>query len=64
MVMKLGRNHVLLTSALVGGAFLELGNSAHAADVAFRFDIPAEPLSQALAAVSRVVSRPVIYTGR
>jgi outer membrane receptor protein involved in Fe transport len=62
MVMKPRRNHVLLTSALVGGAFLKLSHSANAAETVFRFDIPSEPLSAALTDVSRVASRPIIYT--
>jgi hypothetical protein len=62
MVMKPRRNHVLLTSALVGGVLLELTHSADAAEAARRFDIPSEPLSQALTDVSRIASRPVIYS--
>lgn len=62
MVMKPRRNHALMTSALVGGVLLKLTNSADAADAAQRFDIPSEPLSQALSDVSRIASRPVIYS--
>ena len=62
MVMRPRRNHLLLTSALVGGAFLKLGNSAHAAESTYRFDIPAEPLSQALTDFSQVASQQIIYS--
>jgi iron complex outermembrane recepter protein len=62
MVMKPRRNHVLLTSALLGGAFLKLSNSANADESTYQFDIPAEPLSQALTDFSQVASQQIIYS--
>jgi iron complex outermembrane recepter protein len=55
------RRGTLVISTLVGGAFLRMG-TAQAIDVAHRFDIPAESLSQALAEFSQTAARPVIYS--
>src|SRR5690242_3188185 len=55
------RRGTLVLSTLVSGAFLRVG-SAYAIDVAHRFDIPAESLSQALADFRRTADRQVIFT--
>ena len=47
MVSKQSRGTLVL-STLVGGVFFRLGATAHAGDPTYRFDIPPEPLSQAL----------------
>lgn len=55
------RRGTWVLSSLVGGAVLRIG-SAQAIDIAHRFDIPAESLSQALADFSRTSARRVVYS--
>ena len=62
MVVKQRRSNLLLTSALVGGVFLRLGDTALAAAPTYQFDIPAEPLSQALTDFSQAASQQIIYS--
>ena len=62
MVVKHRRSKLLLTSALVGGVFLRLGDTALAAAPTYQFDIPAEPLSQALTDFSQAASQQIIYS--
>jgi iron complex outermembrane receptor protein len=61
MVVKQRRSNLLLTSALVGGVFLRLGDTALAAAPTYQFDIPPEPLSQALTDFSQAASQQIIY---
>src|ERR1700733_15009945 len=62
MVVKQRGSNLLLTSALVGGVFLRLGDTALAAAPTYQFDIPAEPLSQALTDFSQAASQQIIYS--
>src|SRR5580658_4029284 len=62
MVVKQRRSNLLLTSALVGGVFLRLGDTALAAAPTYQFNIPAEPLSQALTDFSEAASQQIIYS--
>src|ERR1700761_6604057 len=62
MVVKQRRSNLLLTSALVGGVLLRLGDTALAAAPPYQFDIPAEPLSQALTDFSQAASQQIIYS--
>ena len=62
MVLKQRRSTLLLTSALVGGVFFRVGDTADAAEPIYRFDIPAEPLGQALTDFSQTASQQVIYS--
>jgi iron complex outermembrane recepter protein len=55
------RRGTLVLSTLVGGAFLRIG-TAHAADLTYRFDIPAESLSQALTDFSQAAAQQIIYS--
>jgi iron complex outermembrane receptor protein len=55
------RRGTLVLSTLVGGAFLRIG-TAHAADPTYRFDIPAESLSQALTDFSQAAAQQIIYS--
>ena len=50
------RRGSLLVSTLVGGVFFRLGDTANAADPTYRFDIPREPLSQALTDFSQAAA--------
>src|SRR3984957_10073840 len=61
MVVK-QRRGTLLVSTLVGGVFFRLGDSAFAADPTYRFDIPREPLSQALTDFSQASAQQIIYS--
>jgi iron complex outermembrane recepter protein len=61
MVMKQRRGS-LLVSTLVGGVFFRLGDTAHAADPTYRFDIPREPLSTALTDLSQEAAQQIIYS--
>jgi iron complex outermembrane recepter protein len=56
------RRGSLLVSTLVGGVFFRLGDTANAADATFRFDIPPEPLSQALTDFSQAAAQQIIYS--
>src|ERR1700756_2160225 len=60
MILK-QRRGTLALSTLVGGAFLRIG-TAQAADLTYRFDIPAEPLSQALTDFSQTAAQQIIYS--
>jgi iron complex outermembrane recepter protein len=62
MVLKQRRSTLLLTSALVGGVFFRVGDTADAAEPIYQFDIPAEPLGQALTDFSQTASQQVIYS--
>jgi len=62
MILKQRRGTLLLTSALVGGVFFRVGDTAHAAEPIYRFDIPAEPLGQALTDFSQTASQQIIYS--
>ena len=61
MVVK-QRQGVLLVPALVTGVFFGLGDTAAAADPTYRFDIPREPLSQALTDFSQASAQQIIYS--
>ena len=61
MVVK-QRHGTLLVSTLAGGAFFGLGNAALAADPTYRFDIPREPLSEALTDFSQASAQQIIYS--
>ena len=61
MVVK-QRRGTLLVSTLVGGVFFRLGDAAYAADPTYRFDIPREPLSQALTDFSQASAQQIIYS--
>ena len=61
MVVK-QRHGTLLVSTLVGGVFFRLGDTAFAADPTYRFDIPREPLSQALTDFSQASAQQIIYS--
>lgn len=61
MVVK-QRRGTLLVSTLVGGVFFRLGDTAHAADPTYRFDIPREPLSTALTDFSQAAAQQIIYS--
>src|SRR5579863_1553627 len=56
------RRGTLLVSTLVGGVFFRLGDTALAADPTYRFDIPREPLSQALTDFSQASAQQIIYS--
>jgi iron complex outermembrane receptor protein len=60
MILKQRRSSLML-STLVGGAFLRIG-TAGAADLTYRFDIPSEPLSEALTDFSQVAAQQIIYS--
>jgi outer membrane receptor protein involved in Fe transport len=60
MILK-QRRGTLALSTLVGGAFLRI-STAHAADLTYRFDIPSEPLSQALTDFSQTAAQQIIYS--
>jgi iron complex outermembrane recepter protein len=62
MVLKQRRSTLLLTSALVGGVFFRVGDTADAAEPIYQFDIPAEPLGQALTDFSQTASQQIIYS--
>jgi iron complex outermembrane receptor protein len=53
---------LLLTTALTEIAMFGLAGAANAADQAFQFDIPAEPLGQALTDFSRISSQQVVFS--
>src|SRR5262249_15368022 len=55
------RRGTLVLSTLVGGAFLRMG-VAQGADLTYRFDIPAESLSQALTDFSQAAAQQIIYS--
>jgi len=61
MVSKQSRGTLVL-STLVGGVFFRLGATAHAGDPTYRFDIPPEPLSQALIDFSQTAAQQIIYS--
>jgi iron complex outermembrane receptor protein len=61
MVVK-QRRGTLLASTLIGGVFFRLGTAAQAGDPTYRFDIPAEPLSQALTDFSEAAAQQIIYS--
>jgi len=61
MVVK-QRQGTLLVSTLIGGVFFRLGDTAFAADPTYRFDIPREPLSQALTDFSQASAQQIIYS--
>src|SRR5215472_17374226 len=52
----------LLVSTVVGSILFPLGNTAYAADPTYRFDIPAESLSQALTDFSQAAAQQIIYS--
>ncbi len=56
------RSALLLSSALAGLAMLGLGGAAQAADQTYQFDIPAEPLGQALTDFSRTSSQQIVFS--
>lgn len=56
------RRGTLLVSAVVGSILFRLGNTAYAGDPTYRFDIPAEPLSQALTDFSQAAALQIIYS--
>ena len=56
------RHGTLLVSTLIGGVFFRLGDTAYAADPTYRFDIPREPLSQALTDFSQASAQQIIYS--
>jgi iron complex outermembrane recepter protein len=60
MTLKQRRGSLVL-STLVGGAFLRMG-TAQATDLTYRFDIPAESLSQALTDFSQTAAQQIIYS--
>jgi iron complex outermembrane recepter protein len=62
MARKQQRRGTLLVSTLVGGVFFRLGDTANAADPTYRFDIPREPLSQALTDFSQAAAQQIIYS--
>src|SRR5215475_12498607 len=55
------RRGTLVVSTLVGGVLFRLGD-AQAADPTYRFDIPREPLSQALTDFSQAAAQQIIYS--
>src|SRR6185312_7328227 len=61
MVVK-QRQGALLVPTLVTGVFFGLGDTAAAADPTYRFDIPREPLSQALTDFSQASAQQIIYS--
>ena len=61
MVVK-QRQGALLVPALVTGVFFGLGDTAAAADPTYRFDIPREPLGQALTDFSQASAQQIIYS--
>lgn len=62
--MKCGsrRSALLLSSALAGLVVLSFGGAAYAADQTYQFDIPAEPLGQALTDFSRASSQQIVFS--
>lgn len=61
--MRLPRRHRFSAFAsLTGLIALAFGNSANAADQTYRFDIPAEPLGQALVDFSRTSSQEIFFS--
>lgn len=62
--MKCGsrRSALLLSSALAGLTMMVLAGPARAADQTYQFDIPAEPLGQALTDFSRASSQQIVFS--
>src|ERR1700745_3996226 len=61
MVVK-QRQGALLVPALVTGVFFGLGDTAESADTTYGFDIPGEPLGQALTDFSQASAQQIIYS--
>jgi outer membrane receptor protein involved in Fe transport len=57
---RLGR--YLCSSGLIGIALISFSGAAAAADTTYRFDIPAEPLGQALTDFSRISSKQIVFS--